>query len=732
MSVASTIVFADNITSPKSFGSKIGSLAIAKQSGFTVPPFVVASLKRDHGYRADSETVSHLLESLNQAEFQDTKYFAVRSGFAIEDGKTQSMAGQFVTVLNVERDDIANALTRVGESANKIAESLDQADVFVMPMIPAHLAGVAFTESEHEDDLVNYVTGLAEDLVSGRTKGENFALPKLRSFEKPVTEAAGGIELCKNRLQELLRDIRIRFGEKDWDIEWAFDGDTLWFLQIRPITSPTNRNELFTIANHKEILPELPSRFMSSMIESCSLSLFDYYHQFDPTLPKKRVFCESFQGRVYLNLSLFRDMMRIFGLPTTLVTNSIGGGDEGTVPINWSRLVRKWKTLMKLGIAQFLAGFSARKKSAQLLLQTSVKPKTFSEAADTARIAYIGLVQEMFSLTSAMSGPVATLRLFGVLNEHLSRPTSVTAQMWLQLSAISKYVKSQSFKDEEEALSDPQFKRMFESFLSSYGHRGLYESDLSRPRFREKPELLLEIIQNGVPENRSGRKRSLLGFFTYPFWLYARSRINAREKFRHECMRSFENVRTSLLELSKEKLDGLLTEEEFFLLSIDEVKSLDEGFRPTREYICELKRDRSELLKISTPNLLRRFDDLSNPGPDTSGPRNNLKGIGLTSGSITGTALYLDEPVTRLPEGFSKESTILVCKAIDPGWLATFALVSGVCVEIGGDLSHGSILLREIGIPSITNVDHLVGSVNTGDTLTIDAKKGTLKVVVRG
>ena len=72
----------------------------------------------------------------------------------------------------------------------------------------------------------------------------------------------------------------------------------------RPVTRPTRRDEAFTLANHKEILPELPSRFMASLVESCADRLFANYRHFDPSLPAHRPFIESFLGRPYINLSL--------------------------------------------------------------------------------------------------------------------------------------------------------------------------------------------------------------------------------------------------------------------------------------------------------------------------------------------------------------------------------------------------------------------------------------------
>jgi rifampicin phosphotransferase len=47
---------------------------------------------------------------------------------------------------------------------------------------------------------------------------------------------------------------------------------------------------------------------------------------------------------------------------------------------------------------------------------------------------------------------------------------------------------------------------------------------------------------------------------------------------------------------------------------------------------------------------------------------------------------------------------ILVTQATDPGWTPVFPLVSGLVLEIGGQLSHGAIVAREYGIPAVLNV----------------------------
>ncbi len=53
--------------------------------------------------------------------------------------------------------------------------------------------------------------------------------------------------------------------------------------------------------------------------------------------------------------------------------------------------------------------------------------------------------------------------------------------------------------------------------------------------------------------------------------------------------------------------------------------------------------------------------------------------------------------------------------------------MAAVVVEIGGDLSHGSILIRELGTPAVTNVAGATRRLSTGDAVTVDAGAGTIR-----
>ena len=88
-----------------------------------------------------------------------------------------------------DQDALATALAEVWGSADRAGGTFRH-DVLLLQMVDAHHAGVAFSEQEHEDDLVNVVVGTADRLVSGAVAGDALLLPKLRPWERPPGTAS--------------------------------------------------------------------------------------------------------------------------------------------------------------------------------------------------------------------------------------------------------------------------------------------------------------------------------------------------------------------------------------------------------------------------------------------------------------------------------------------------------------------------------------------------------------
>ncbi len=224
---------------------------------------------------------------------------AVRSSYADEDGDHQSMAGQFKTVLHVERGELEEALEAVFNSYPKPEGS----EVLVQEMAYPEFSGVLFAFRGGAWKL-ELIEGQGDALMSGRKEPETILLPR---FQRTDAWAAAVLSFWQgfpgkprslNRaliwLSYYTQVLLERMGpEYGLDIEFCVRRGRLLLLRARPVTTPEEAEEVLTSANHKEILPPEPSPLMTAVISSAGYELFNYYRELDPSLPRRAFLREA-------------------------------------------------------------------------------------------------------------------------------------------------------------------------------------------------------------------------------------------------------------------------------------------------------------------------------------------------------------------------------------------------------------------------------------------------------
>ena len=592
---------------------------------------------------------------------------SVRSSFSIEDQTEKSFAGMFDTVLSVNTnqiDSLAHALKKVSLSSENV-EGNFRKDILVMEMVPAKFSGVAFTESEHEDDWINWTNGLGIKLVSGEVPGNSFEIPKLKKydfFNKEITNNKKPDFYY--RLQLLLKKVRTIFGEKDWDIEWADDGFKCWLLQIRPITSPLIRNDWFGLCNHKEILPELPSVFMNSLINECAPKMFNFYHQIDSDLPKKRLMVESFKGRSFFNLSLLSDMLRKWGIPTKLLCKSMGGVLEKNYKLNLGRVISNWRVYLKLFILQINALRKSRNDIKIFKLITKEPSNNIQELIQKTKLAYISLVHQMLSLTMVMGGPVALLRNMKTLSAQSANHITPGTKILKDLNPFIKIIKDNPLIQEAllegEIPKDKEFLNLWETYIKENGHRGVYESDLSQPRFRENQEYILKLLSVIKPSNSVKVKYKITTLLTLPVWLVAKRFIYARENTRHQAMKAFDSIRKEWIDYEKKlKLKKSMPfNASVWNFTLKELSNIDTKVKHVNSFYSKRTNEININKKYTLPDNLKRKDfHKSHLETNSENKQERIfSGMGLTTGKVDGIAWVIKTPKFELPQSYKKQT----------------------------------------------------------------------------
>jgi pyruvate,water dikinase len=67
---------------------------------------------------------------------------------------------------------------------------------------------------------------------------------------------------------------------------------------------------------------------------------------------------------------------------------------------------------------------------------------------------------------------------------------------------------------------------------------------------------------------------------------------------------------------------------------------------------------------------------------------------------------------------------ILVAPATTPAWTPLFHLAAAIVTDVGGPLSHGSIVAREFRIPAVLGTTSATRRLKSGDVVTVDGDYG--------
>jgi phosphoenolpyruvate synthase/pyruvate phosphate dikinase len=78
--------------------------------------------------------------------------------------------------------------------------------------------------------------------------------------------------------------------------------------------------------------------------------------------------------------------------------------------------------------------------------------------------------------------------------------------------------------------------------------------------------------------------------------------------------------------------------------------------------------------------------------------------------------------------GQMRPGDILVAKITTPAWTPLFALAAGVVTDVGGPLSHGSIVAREYHVPAVLGTGVATERIRSGRRITVDGDRGEVKM----
>lgn len=289
----------------ESVGGKGHQLLALVAAGQRVPPFLVLpTTVGDELARAGELPASTMAEVFRTVDSWEPRWLAVRSSVTGEDGHGASFAGLFETFLYVTREQLAEKIKETYQAfrsdrvqaycrEKQITQELKMA-VVIQKMLDPRVSGVAFSRSPvapTADVVIDAAWGVGEGVVSGLVETDHWRVSRLeevlveRIVEKKTAlgpSPQGGTRgvavaeekqaiacLTEVEVNELVRET-LRLEKKRGhpiDVEWAYEDETLYFLQVRPITQEFPPLKSYTDTNLTESYPGVVSPFTASFVK---------------------------------------------------------------------------------------------------------------------------------------------------------------------------------------------------------------------------------------------------------------------------------------------------------------------------------------------------------------------------------------------------------------------------------------------------------------------------------
>jgi len=373
------------------------------------------------------------------------------------------------------------------------------------------------------------------------------------------------------------------------------------------------------------------------------------------------------------------------------------------------------------------------------------------------------------SLVKRKSDPEFTALLFGFENTPVRAEKSLfDIATWLKekpmLSDYTLQFEAESlianFKQKTRPTGIPadlwdEYLSRFEGYFEEFG-RSAYEFDFANPTPAEAPSPQFDAVKvflegKGINpyvrhqeavDKREQATESILKRIGWPRkkWLqkllnWAQETGAIREDSIFHMGMGHPVIRQMLNELGRRFVDGkaIAQLDDIYWLEQDEVEELIQLLdfnQPLPDFssrIPDRKADWHAALQIVPPVMLpeksfwQRF--IGGGAPEEKDGKVMLKGLGTSNGQITAPACVLYGP-----EDFSKmkPGDVLVATTTTPAWTPLFALASAVVTDIGGPLSHSSIVAREYGIPAVMGARNATRHIKSGQVVAVDGKAGTV------
>lgn len=547
-------------------------------------------------------------------------------------------------------------------------------------------------------------------------------------------------------------------------------------------------NLVWSNLNVGEALPGVATPLTWSILSAFSdLGFRRAFGALGCTVPRDAELVGNFRGRIYLNMTEFMGIAsQVPGLrPRTIL--ALGGGGEvdrleesverrssagffARLPLTASRFVRE-NYRITVRVEQFEADFEDERQRYRAMDLRVLSPlalaktlrdveKLLDDSGAIMLTCYGNLLASMVALRTVLKTvsrdqhPQLERGLLTGLADVESAAPGLSLWHIAEMARFDEPAREHILAAEPaelsvETLPEGPTRRALDKFLTAHGYRGPREAEIATPRWREDPSLLFATLRahlrNGTGERpvdaerrqrelRERASRELDRMLPAPARAAVRHLLSLVQRFMRlrERLRSYVTevlgmFRDVALDASRRielREPGIGSDAAFFL-TVDELRGVLSGeLRNVSALIRQRRRQYERDVALPDPpdTFVGYPPQAEAPAPDTDA----LTGLGASSGRYVGSARVLMSPSQA---GDLRSGEVLIAPYADVGWSPLFTVAGAVVTDLGGPLSHASIVAREYGVPSVVNVKMGTRIISTGDRVEVDGDAGTVRIL---
>ena len=303
-------------------------------------------------------------------------------------------------------------------------------------------------------------------------------------------------------------------------------------------------------------------------------------------------------------------------------------------------------------------------------------------------------------------------------------------------------------------LSDCQdFQKLYSDFMKIYGMRCAKEIDISVDRWQENPEYIAKAVMTIVntarhnahneeaEKNKAAAKKAENAFISSVKEAKGSAAARKIKRLVGTCKNMLparehpKYLIVNLLMIFKERIleealklveAGILeTKNDVFYCNYYEFFEAVKKGSDLKEIVKIRKEEYEKYKRLTPPYVMTSEGEAVIASYERIGrnDKNRLYGVAASPGVIEGIAKVVTDPNREVVN----KGEILIAKFTDPGWTPLFLNAAGLVMELGGILTHGTIIAREYGMPTVVGVENAVSKIKTGDKIRVDGSGGYIE-----